>query len=161
MSPSSFISSNKTNRILWLLGETVTLKVTSEETGGKYSVCEIKVPPQSGPPPHYHTNLEEGFHILGGKFSFQNNGNVVDVYTGSFVHVPRGIVHTYKNTGNDVGKLLVIGIPAGLESFFDELGVPVVDERNFTPPPSNPYDIDKIVDISKKHGIIYSPALKS
>jgi hypothetical protein len=28
------------------------VQVTSEETGGKYSVCEIKVPPQSGPPPH-------------------------------------------------------------------------------------------------------------
>jgi hypothetical protein len=55
--------------------------------------------------------------------------------------------------------LLVIGIPAGLENFFEELGVPVADERNFTPPPPNRYDIDKIVDISK-HGIIYSPALE-
>jgi len=32
------------------------------------------------------------------------------------------------------------------ENFFKELGIPVADGMNFTPP-SDPYDIDKIVDI--------------
>jgi hypothetical protein len=44
--------------------------------------------------------------------------------------------------------LLVIGIPAGFENFFKELGNQVADELNFTPP-SDPYAIDKIIDISK------------
>jgi mannose-6-phosphate isomerase-like protein (cupin superfamily) len=44
--------------------------------------------------------------------------NIVDVSAGTFVNVPRGVVHTYENIGNDVGKLLVIGIPEGFENFF-------------------------------------------
>lgn len=151
--------SDKDNRIFWLLGDIVFLKVTAEETNGKYSVWEIKAAPQSGPPPHYHTNLDEGFYVLEGRFSFKYNENIVNAYAGSFVHVPRGAVHTYKNTGSDIGKLLVTGIPAGFENLFKELGIPIADEQSFTPP-SDPYDIDKIVDISRKHGVIYSPALK-
>lgn len=157
-SASSDSSSDKADRIFWLLGDIVTLKVTSKETGGKYSVWEIKAPPQSGPPPHYHTNMEEGFYVLEDKFSFQHNENFVNVSAGSFVHVSRCTVHKYKNTGDEVGKLLVIGIPAGFVDFFKELGVPVTDEKNFTPPP-DPYEIDGIIEISKKHGVTYAPTL--
>jgi mannose-6-phosphate isomerase-like protein (cupin superfamily) len=117
-SASSDSSSDKANKIFWLLGDIVTLKVTSKETCGKYSVWEIKAPPQSGPPPLYHTNMEEGFYILEGKFSFQHNKNSVNVSAGSFVRVSRRTVHKYKNTGDEVGKLLVMGIPAGFEDFF-------------------------------------------
>jgi hypothetical protein len=75
------------------------------------------------------------------------------------VYTPRDVVHTYKSIGNDVGKLLVIGIPAGFEKFFEELEVPVTDENNLTPP-SDQYDIDRIDEISKKHSVMYMPALK-
>jgi hypothetical protein len=37
-------------RKIWLLGDIITLKITGEETEGKYSVWEIEVPSQSGPP---------------------------------------------------------------------------------------------------------------
>jgi quercetin dioxygenase-like cupin family protein len=57
---------------IWLLGD-VIIKATGKETGGKYSVWEINAPSLSGPPPHYHTNLEEAFYVLEGEFSFQYN----------------------------------------------------------------------------------------
>jgi quercetin dioxygenase-like cupin family protein len=117
-SASSNSRSDKASRIFWLLGDIVTLKVTNKETGGKYSVWEIKAPRQSGPPPHYHTNMEEGFYVLEGKFSFQHNENFVSISAGLFVHVSRRTVHKYKNIGDEVGNLLVIGIPAGFEDFF-------------------------------------------
>jgi hypothetical protein len=72
--------------------------------------------------------------------------------------VSRRTVHKYKNIGDEVGKLMVIGIPAGLEDFFKELGVPVTDEKNFTLLPY-PYEIDRIIEISKKHGVTYVPTL--
>jgi quercetin dioxygenase-like cupin family protein len=79
------------------LGDTITFKVTGQQTDEKYSVWEIKVPLQSGPPSHQYTNLEEGFYVLEGEVSFQYTGNVVNATAGSFIHVQRGIVHTYKN----------------------------------------------------------------
>jgi quercetin dioxygenase-like cupin family protein len=144
INPTSFLPSNKSNKTIWLLGDTITLKVTGDETDGKYSVWEIRVPSQSGPPSHYHSNLEEGFYVLEGNFSFQYNENIVNVASGSFVHVSRGAVHTYKNVGSNAGKLLVIGIPAGFENFVEELGIHITDESNFTPP-STPFDIDKFL----------------
>jgi quercetin dioxygenase-like cupin family protein len=78
------------------LGDTITFKVTGQQTDEKYSIWEIKVPLQSGPPSHYHTNLE-GFYVLEGEVSFQYNGNVVNATAGSFIYVQRSIVHTYKN----------------------------------------------------------------
>jgi hypothetical protein len=42
---------------------------------------------------------------------------------------------------------------------FEELGVPVSDDKCFTPP-TNPPDMARIVDVSKKHGVIYVPELQ-
>ncbi len=146
-------------RKIWLLGDIITLKVTANETEGKYSVWEIEVPSQSGPPPHYHTNLEEGFYVLEGEFSIQHSERTINANVGSFMHVERHTVHTYKNIGKSTGRLLVIGVPAGLESFFREAGILITDEESFTPPSSSP-DITRIVEISRKHGIFYPPTLK-
>jgi quercetin dioxygenase-like cupin family protein len=148
----------KTEKI-WLLGEMITLKVTGEETEDKYSVCEIEVPSQSGPPSHYHTNLEEGFYVLEGEFSFQHNERTINANAGSFTHIHKEVVHKYKNIGKSTGRLLVTGVPAGLESFFEEAGILITDEKSFTPA-STPPDIARIVDISRKHGIFYVPTLK-
>src|SRR6188472_2613932 len=104
---------------------------------------EIKVPSQSGPPPHYHTNLEEGFYVLEREFSFQYNENVVNAIAGSFIHVQRGIVHTYKNISKSISRLLVPGLPAGFENFIEELGVPITDEECFKAS-STPPEVERI-----------------
>lgn len=141
------------------LGDVITFKVTGEETGGKYSVWEIEVPTQRGPPSHYHTNLEEGFYVLKGRFSIQHNERTINATTGSFTHIQRDVVHKYRNIGKGTGRLLVTGVPAGLENFFEEAGVAMTDEKHFAPQ-SSPPNIAKLVDVSKKHGIFYVPKLK-
>ena len=93
--------------------------------------------------------MQEGFLVLEGDFSFQHNGKVVNATARSFIHVQRGVVHTYKNIGKDMSRLLVTGIPAGFESFIEELGVPITDEKSFIPPSDiPPPDIGRIVEIS-------------
>jgi hypothetical protein len=52
------------HKTIWLLGDTITLKVRGNETDGKYSIWEIRVPLQCGSQPHYHSNLEEQFYVL-------------------------------------------------------------------------------------------------
>ncbi len=37
---------------VWLVGVRIKVKLTSEDTGGVYSVVEETTPPQGGPPPH-------------------------------------------------------------------------------------------------------------
>jgi hypothetical protein len=103
--------------------------------------------------------LEEAFYVLEGEFSFQYNEMVINATTGSFMNIQKGVVHTYKKTSKSTGRLLVTVIPAGFENFFEELGVPVTDDKSFTPR-TDPLDIARLVDVSTKHGVIYVPELK-
>jgi hypothetical protein len=45
------------------------------------------------------------------------------------MNIQKGVVHTYKKTSKSTGRLLVTVIPAGFENFFEELGVPVTDDK--------------------------------
>src|SRR5882757_8675154 len=50
----------------WLVGDTYTVKATSESTGGAFGLLEASVPPGGGPPPHVHTREDEAFYLLDG-----------------------------------------------------------------------------------------------
>jgi quercetin dioxygenase-like cupin family protein len=161
-SSTSLPSSNNPNKF-WLLGDIITFKATRKDTGGQYTFFEIKVASQNGPPPHYHTNMQEGFYVLDGEFSFLHDNKNMIANVGFFISIPTGVVHTYKNIGKNVGKLLVIGIPSGFENFVEELGIPMMvdDEKSFIPPPpSNLPDIENIIKVSNKNDIIFEPPLK-
>jgi hypothetical protein len=93
--------------------------------------------------------------MLEGEFSFQHNERTINATTGSFTHIQRNVVHKCKNIGKAKGRLLVTGVPAGLERFFEEAGMLITDEKSFASPFSPP-DIARIVDISS----IYVPTLK-
>lgn len=153
------IDNDISGKTFWLLGDEITIKVSGKESEEAYSAWEISVPPNSGPPPHYHTNLVEGFYVVEGQFIFEHGDNSpINAGPGAFIHVTKGIVHTYKNTGHQKGRLFVIGIPAGFEYFFAEAAMPLEQAKNLTP--DYRPDIPKLLEISKKHGIVYVPAIK-
>lgn len=54
-------------RSVWLVGDLITVKVTSEDTEGVFSVLEETTPPQGGPPPHIHHQEDELIHVLEGE----------------------------------------------------------------------------------------------
>src|SRR5207244_3345497 len=49
-----------------LVGDVYTILVTGEQTGGRYALIDMFVPPRGGPPPHRH-DFEEMFHVLEGE----------------------------------------------------------------------------------------------
>jgi hypothetical protein len=104
------------------------------------------------------TEILTRFYVLEGEFAIPHNERNSNAITGAFTHIQRGVVHKYKNIGKATGKLLVTGVTAGL-NFFEEAGIPIADEKSFTPP-SSPTDIARIVDVTKKHGIYYVPELQ-
>jgi cupin domain len=57
----------------------------------------------------------------------------VNALPGDFVHVPRGTVHCFKNTGNTHAKMLVTFTPAGMEKFFEEAFYPAGDRSVGSP----------------------------
>jgi quercetin dioxygenase-like cupin family protein len=100
--------------------DAITLKATSEETGGSIGFLEATGPPGSGPPRHIHRSHDELFYVLEGEFLFLVGERQVGALPGTFVFIPRGTVHAAKVVGSEPGKVLAAYIPGGLEQSFEE-----------------------------------------
>jgi quercetin dioxygenase-like cupin family protein len=90
-------------------------------------MAEVSVPPGGGNPPHIHRREEETFYIQQGTLTVQVGGETVTASAGDFVFLPRGVAHSFQNTGNVDAKVLLVVTPAGLEKFFEESFYPLAD----------------------------------
>ena len=106
-------------------GELITWKLRGQR-GDAYSLFEnVTQPGYPGPPPHRHVNQDETFYVLDGSFTFHVDGEAIEAQAGDCAHVPRGVLHTFQNTGTSIGRLLVTVGPAGdFEAFVEETGEP-------------------------------------
>jgi hypothetical protein len=91
------------DRSLWVLGELVTRKVSSEQTGRAYSLFEATVQPQGGPPPHIQHQEDEFFCVLEGQFE-EIGEEAVDKSTPPVMEGPP-----------DVGRIVAIAARYGIE----------------------------------------------
>lgn len=80
-----------TNRFL-ATGED-TFLATGEDTNGKYALWEALVPPGGGPPPHVHSEEQEGFFVLEGEITFTIDGKRLVAAEGMFANMPVGTPH--------------------------------------------------------------------
>ena len=135
----------------WVLGDLYTFKATGRETNGAYTLMEQIIQPKNGPPPHIHRTEDEAFYILEGSFSFMCEGKETVFEQGSFVHVPKGTLHTFRNIDDKPGKLLVFITPAGLEEFFFAIGTNA--SGTTAPPPFDPSVIDKVMTLAAKYNM--------
>jgi quercetin dioxygenase-like cupin family protein len=145
-------------RSLWLAGELYTAKAGGQETGGAFALAEATTPQGGGPPPHIHHREDESFYVLEGELEFTVEGETIKVGAGSFLHVPRGTVHTYRNVGTGPARYLGMVTPAGLEKFFEEVSVPATNGDFSSPPPFEQEDLDKLLAVAPKYGLEILPS---
>jgi quercetin dioxygenase-like cupin family protein len=142
---SGTISKQKDTRVLHAFGEEVTILLDGERTDGKLTMWTEITPPGGGPPPHYHAIEDETFHVLEGRVAFLSDGEWHEVRPGGAAYMPRGIVHTFKNIGDQPSRMLIMTMPSGFEKFFARCA----DEFA---KPSGP-DMSRIMQIGIEHGI--------
>ena len=65
--PGAIHISEGEGKMLWVVDELMTFKVSGEDTGGAYSLTDSVVPPGGGPPPHIHHREDEAFWVLEGE----------------------------------------------------------------------------------------------
>jgi len=129
-----------------------TILATKDDTEGTYSILEIKVFPNGGPLPHIQTREHEGFYIIEGQIVFNINGKRIVANPGTFVNVPPGILHSFKNEQDKVAKIIVVLSPPGLEQLFVEAGIEISD-NNIKPPSFDEKQKQKLVNIFPKYGV--------
>lgn len=117
---------------LGLVGDTYTILLSGADTGGRYCLIDMHIPPGGGPPPHRH-DFEESFTVLEGEIEATFRGEKSTVHAGQTVNIPANAPHSFTNPSGAAARLLCICAPAGQEEFFAQVGVPVPTRRS-TPP---------------------------
>ena len=113
---------------LRVMGELVTYKVTSGQTGGAYSLFEVASQPGTGAPSHVQHRQDEFFYVLEGDYEFLVEDRTLRMPAGSLLYVPKGNLHGHKNVGEGTGRMLISQTPGGLlERFFEEVGEEALD----------------------------------
>ncbi len=96
----------------------VTTRVASGQTGGAYSLFEVKVGPRGGEGPRVQHREDECLYVVEGRFAFAVEGVETEAGPGAHLYVPKGALHAYENVGDVGGRLLAIHTPGGVQEGF-------------------------------------------
>jgi len=123
---------NSNAQHLGVVGDTYTILLSGADTAGRFTLIDMHVPPEGGPPPHRH-DFEETFVLLDGELQATFRGEQRTVRAGETVHIPANAPHQFHNASSTPVRMLCICSSAGQEEFFKEMGIPVATRT--TPPP--------------------------
>lgn len=114
-----------TSRRIDVGGFEVLVHADAADTGGQYSLIETgDTIPGSGPPLHVHHDAIESFVVLEGAYVMTVDGVEHHCPAGSFVLVPKGAPHTFRNEAPRSRKLNLY-TPAAMVGYFDELAAAI------------------------------------
>lgn len=102
-------------------GRPTIFKLLSEQTGESVAVFEEVVPVDGGTPLHIHHTSDEVIYILAGKFTINLGEHVTTGESGTWIFIPRGTAHAWKNSGDSAGCAFFIFTPAEGGKVFEEL----------------------------------------
>lgn len=106
-------------RTLWVIGHKVTLIPVGDRIAAVQVVTPAGTP---GPPPHYHEDCAECFFVTAGRLGIMKQGEWTTLEPGEYVEVPRGVLHTFRNEGDDEVRTITGFDPMGFENWFEEFG---------------------------------------
>jgi steroid delta-isomerase-like uncharacterized protein len=146
--------SRSTTRVL---GVTNLTKATKNDTRGIYSLFVSTVPPGEGVPIHTHLKEDEAYYLLDGTWEIYDTTNKETLTLGpdTYIYVPMGINHGFKNVGDKPARMILLITPGGLEGFFEGIGQIIEDPKNPPPPPSGPPDFVRAAMIAAKYNITF------
>lgn len=102
-------------------GRPATFRILSSQTEGAAAVFEERVPAGAGTPLHIHHTSDELILVRSGSFRFRTGDNHEDVGPNGWVFIPRGLVHAWRNVGDEDGDLSFVFTPAEGAVCFEEL----------------------------------------
>jgi quercetin dioxygenase-like cupin family protein len=139
---------------LWVLGH----RVTPITVDGRTVALEVATPPGvPGPPPHRHEDCTEFFFVTVGSFGVMKDGVWSSLAPGDHVEIPAGVVHSFRNDGDDEVRVITGFEPMGFEGFFREFGHDASRPGAFEASVSDE-SIRRVVDGCGRYGMIIAPA---
>ncbi len=122
------------------------VKVAATDTGGRYSLLEHALEPETlAMPMHRHLRETKTFYAVEGSLTVQIGSEVFIATPGASILVPAGTMHTMWNETERRVRFLAVVAPGGVERYYEEVAAVV--------PARGRPDIDAVLAASGRHGI--------
>lgn len=166
--PLAGVVANERAEPLWFLGTLARLKLTGEQTGGRFALWEGVLPRGAAPPLHSHPQ-DETFYVLDGDITvwvvepaLAEGRAWVQTHArrcgaGAAAFAPAGMAHTFR-IESDTARMLFLSTPAGIEDYIRALAEPATWPW-LQPPPDGPrVPADRLAAVEREHAVIrHSP----
>ena len=119
-------------RVTFGAGDEYRYLATGDDTDGGYYLVDAIIPPGGEPPFHIQTREEEAFYVLEGELSFYGDDGEIVAGPGTYLNIPKGAKHRFRNNGQETARKLFFFTPAGIEGLFDELAKMQVPAGDFS-----------------------------
>ena len=110
-------------------GGVLTIKATSEETGGAFMLVEDHMERGKVTPLHTHPNVDETLIVLEGEILVHAEGIEHRVGTGGIAVAPRGAPHAFMVT-SETARILALQTPGSGEAFYKDASEPATEETD-------------------------------
>lgn len=130
-----------------VLGANVRFLLEAAKTENSFSLMEVELPKDQGPPPHDHP-WDEAYYIVDGDVWFLVADREMVVSKGDFVYAPGGVVHSFRGAGDTPARVLVFDAPATAEGFFRDANREIVNI---------PEDFAKVPEIGSRYQMRFLP----
>lgn len=135
---------SQAGQTIHVLGDTVQIKLKSQDSASSMAVVVVEVPPSGQVPPHTHAQEEESYYMLEGSITLHLGSEAFAIAPGDFVHIPAGTVHGYINPSNQAARFLAWTIGGAIDQFFIEMSEQIR---------AIPEDLPKMPEILAKYGV--------
>ena len=153
---------------LWFLGTLVRMKLTGEQTDGRFALWEGVLPHGAAPPLHSHPQ-DETFYVLEGSVTvWIVEGDVAadrssppvwqgtrarPCGVGEAAFAPAGVPHTFR-VESDTARMVVLSTPAGIEDSIHGLAEPARWPW-LQPPPDGPrVSAERLAAVERELGVV-------
>lgn len=116
------ISPYEAGEDLWFGGGLLTLKVTSEQSGGALCIFEHAASHGKRTPLHLHADHDETVYVLEGELLLHVDGVEYTVGPGTVAFVPRGTPHAFLVTSEMERSLWLVTPGGAMEMFYRQAG---------------------------------------
>jgi quercetin dioxygenase-like cupin family protein len=120
---------NEEGQFLQSLGTLVSIKATSEQTGGMFNLFEVSCPPDYATPLLIHYTEDVAVYVLDGTLTFFWGDEKKKAVASSFFYQPRGTPHGFRIEGGAPARILYMTVPAGFDRFVLEHQLPNLESE--------------------------------
>lgn len=127
-------------------GEDVVVKASGHETGGSYDILQLTIEPGPGITPlHIHHENDEAMYVLDGEVTVRLDDDRHVLGAGSYAMAPRGVPHTYRNSGSGPARVLFVNSPGNNWEYLEAAAEhgPVESES----------DVERLLPVLESYGV--------